>query len=94
VTRRLVIDLASPRAAWRITPAGVAAIRAGVGSGWDVVEVQAPAAESQAQTPPPPAAETSPAQSSGNNPARTSRWNDECGQSRTRLTRPCLTGLM
>ena len=44
MTRRLVIDLASPRAAWRITPAGVAAIRAGVGSGWDVVEVQAPAA--------------------------------------------------
>jgi len=44
VTRRLVIDLASPRAAWRITPAGVAAIRSGVGSGWDVVEVEAPAA--------------------------------------------------
>jgi hypothetical protein len=30
----------------------------------------------------------SPAQSSANNPARTSRWNDECGQSRTRVHGP------
>jgi D-2-hydroxyacid dehydrogenase (NADP+) len=44
VTRRFVVDLASPRAAWRIPPAAVQAIRAALGSGWEVVEVQAPAA--------------------------------------------------
>ena len=42
--RRLVVDLASPRAAWRIPPAAVQAIRGALGSGWEVVEVQAPAA--------------------------------------------------
>jgi phosphoglycerate dehydrogenase-like enzyme len=44
VIRRLVVDLASPRAAWRIPPAAVQAIRGALGSGWEVVEVQAPAA--------------------------------------------------
>jgi phosphoglycerate dehydrogenase-like enzyme len=44
VTRRLVVDLASPRAAWRVPPASVAAIRSALGSGWEVVEVAAPAA--------------------------------------------------
>ena len=44
MTRRLVVDLASPRAAWRIPPAAVQAIRAALGSGWEVVDVQAPAA--------------------------------------------------
>jgi len=44
VTRRLVVDLASPRAAWRIPPATVQTIRAALGSGWEVVQVQAPAA--------------------------------------------------
>jgi phosphoglycerate dehydrogenase-like enzyme len=44
VTRRLVVDLASPRAAWRIPPAAVQAIRAALGFGWEVVDVQAPAA--------------------------------------------------
>jgi phosphoglycerate dehydrogenase-like enzyme len=44
VTRRFVVDLASPRAAWRIPPAAVQAIRAALGSGWEVVEVQAPGA--------------------------------------------------
>jgi phosphoglycerate dehydrogenase-like enzyme len=43
LTRRLVIDLASPRAAWRIDERSVAAIRSGLGAGWDVVEVRAPA---------------------------------------------------
>lgn len=43
-TRRLVIDLASPRAVWRIGETSVAAIRAALESNWDVVEVQAPAA--------------------------------------------------
>ncbi|HEY6156292.1 MAG TPA: NAD(P)-dependent oxidoreductase [Gemmatimonadales bacterium] len=44
MTRRLVVDLVSPRAAWRIPPATVQTIRAALGSGWEVVEVQAPAA--------------------------------------------------
>lgn len=44
MTRRLVVDLASPRAAWRIPPATVQTIRAALGSGWEVVQVQAPAA--------------------------------------------------
>jgi phosphoglycerate dehydrogenase-like enzyme len=44
VTRRLVIDLASPRAAWRIATDSVAAIRAALGGGWEIVEVRAPAA--------------------------------------------------
>jgi phosphoglycerate dehydrogenase-like enzyme len=39
-----VVDLASPRAVWRITDPSVAAIRAALGTGWEVVEVQAPAA--------------------------------------------------
>jgi phosphoglycerate dehydrogenase-like enzyme len=43
VTRRLVVDLASPRAAWRIPPAAVQAIRASLGTGWEVVQVRAPA---------------------------------------------------
>ena len=42
-TRRLVVDLASPRAAWRIDEGSVAAIRSSLGAGWDVVEVRAPA---------------------------------------------------
>jgi phosphoglycerate dehydrogenase-like enzyme len=49
--RRLVIDLASPRAAWRIPKARVTEIRNAVGAGaeavggaaWDVVEIAAPA---------------------------------------------------
>jgi phosphoglycerate dehydrogenase-like enzyme len=44
VTRRLVVDLASPRAVWRIPPASVQTIRAALGSGWEVVQVHAPAA--------------------------------------------------
>jgi phosphoglycerate dehydrogenase-like enzyme len=42
--RRLVIDLRSPRAAWRIPPESVAAIRQALGPGWEIVEVDAPAA--------------------------------------------------
>ncbi|HEY6092191.1 MAG TPA: NAD(P)-dependent oxidoreductase [Gemmatimonadales bacterium] len=41
--RRLVIDLASPRAAWRIPPARVSEISKALGTGWDVKEVKAPA---------------------------------------------------
>lgn len=44
MTRRLVVDLASPLAAWRIPPAAVQAIRAVLATGWEVVEVAAPAA--------------------------------------------------
>jgi phosphoglycerate dehydrogenase-like enzyme len=44
VTRRLVVDLQSPRAAWRMPPGSVAAVRAALGPDWDVVEVAAPAA--------------------------------------------------
>jgi phosphoglycerate dehydrogenase-like enzyme len=42
-SRRLVIDLASPRAAWRIPRASVAEIRNAVGADWDVMEIKAPA---------------------------------------------------
>ena len=42
--RRLVVDLASPRAAWRIPAASIHAIRAALGAGWEVLEVRAPAA--------------------------------------------------
>jgi phosphoglycerate dehydrogenase-like enzyme len=44
VTRRLVIDLASPRAVWRIPGDSVRAIVAALGAGWEVVAVAAPAA--------------------------------------------------
>src|SRR2546430_11338163 len=43
VTRRLVVDLASPRVAWRIPPPAVQAIRDALGAGWDVVHVEPPA---------------------------------------------------
>ena len=43
-TRRLVVDLASPRAVWRIAAPSVAAIRGALGAGWEVAEVAAPAA--------------------------------------------------
>ena len=42
--RRLVVDLQSPRAAWRIPPARVDAIRDALGPGWTLVEVHATAA--------------------------------------------------
>ena len=41
--RRLVIDLASPRAAWRIPKSRVAEITSALGTGWDVAEIDAPA---------------------------------------------------
>ena len=44
MSRRLVVDLASPRAAWRIPPSAVQRIRDALGAGWEVVEVAAPAA--------------------------------------------------
>ncbi|OLC04246.1 MAG: hypothetical protein AUH45_03305 [Gemmatimonadetes bacterium 13_1_40CM_69_22] len=39
-----MVDLASPRAAWRVQPSAVQAIRDALGEGWEVVEVHAPAA--------------------------------------------------
>ena len=42
--RRIVVDLASPLAAWRIPPVAAEAIRQALGPGWEVVLVQAPAA--------------------------------------------------
>lgn len=42
-TRRLVIDLASPRAAWRIPRASVVEVKNAAGAGWDVAEIKAPA---------------------------------------------------
>lgn len=44
MTRRLVVDLASAGAAWRMPPAALQAIREVLGAGWDVVEVPAAAA--------------------------------------------------
>jgi len=41
--RRLVVDLASPRAVWRIPRARVVEIKNALGEGWDVAEVKAPA---------------------------------------------------
>lgn len=41
--RRLVIDLASPRAAWRIPRSRVNEIRNALGGGWEVTEITAPA---------------------------------------------------
>jgi len=43
VTRRLVVDLASPRAVWRIPAVGVQTIRGALGPGWEVLQVQSPA---------------------------------------------------
>jgi phosphoglycerate dehydrogenase-like enzyme len=41
---KAVVDLASPRAAWRIDEPSVAAIRAALGGEWEVAQVRAPAA--------------------------------------------------
>ena len=43
MTRRLVVDLESPRAAWRAPDEVVGAIRDAAGPGWLVVQVDAPA---------------------------------------------------
>ena len=43
MTRRLVVDLQSPRVAWRVPAEAVRAIRDAVGVGWEVVAVDAPA---------------------------------------------------
>ena len=43
MTRRLVVDLQAPRAAWRAPAAAVRAIRDALGAGWEVVPVDAPA---------------------------------------------------
>ena len=41
--RRLVVDLASPRAAWRIPKSRVTEIRNALGADWEVAEIAAPA---------------------------------------------------
>ncbi|HWC73366.1 MAG TPA: D-2-hydroxyacid dehydrogenase [Gemmatimonadales bacterium] len=41
--RRLVVDLASPRAAWRIPPARVAEIGAALPQQWELVDIRTPA---------------------------------------------------
>lgn len=41
MTRRLVVDLKAPLPVWSIPPGTVHAIRAAIGSGWDVVPVEA-----------------------------------------------------
>jgi phosphoglycerate dehydrogenase-like enzyme len=41
--RRLVVDLASPRASWRIPPARVTEIGAALGPAWELVEIRTPA---------------------------------------------------
>src|SRR5262245_65487446 len=43
VSRRLVVDLASPRAVWRIPPARVDEIGAALGKHWELIEVRTPA---------------------------------------------------
>src|SRR5207247_9424777 len=43
VTKRLVVDLASLRAAWRIPKTSVVQIQNALGAAWDVMEVKAPA---------------------------------------------------
>jgi phosphoglycerate dehydrogenase-like enzyme len=43
VTHRLVVDLASPRAVWRVPPEAVRAIRDALGDGWEVATVDAAA---------------------------------------------------
>jgi len=41
--RRAVVDLASPRAVWRIPPARVGEIGAALGAQWELIEVRTPA---------------------------------------------------
>jgi phosphoglycerate dehydrogenase-like enzyme len=43
VSRRLVLDLRAQRPVWRVTPEVVAQVRDALPSGWELVEVQAPA---------------------------------------------------
>jgi len=42
--RRLVVDLASPHAAWRVPATAVSTIQTALGPGWEVVEVAVPTA--------------------------------------------------
>ena len=42
--RRIVVDLASPHAAWRVPATAVSTIQAALGPGWEVVEVAVPTA--------------------------------------------------
>lgn len=44
MTRRLVVDLASPRAVWRVPGDALSAIGRALGRGWEVAAVDAPAA--------------------------------------------------
>lgn len=44
MTRRIVLDLASPRPVWRAPEAAAGAVREALGAGWETVVVDAPAA--------------------------------------------------
>ena len=44
MTRQLVVDFTGEGAAWRIPPASLQAVRAALGAGWEVVEVDSTAA--------------------------------------------------
>jgi len=49
--RRIVVDLASPHAAWRVPATAVSTIQAALGPGWEVVQVAAPTAPEGPGTP-------------------------------------------
>ena len=49
--RRIVVDLASPHAAWRVPATAVSTIQAALGPGWEVVEVAVPTASDGPGTP-------------------------------------------
>ena len=51
MTRRLVVDLASPFAAWRIPTAAVATVGAALGPGWEVVQVHVPGGDGGSGSP-------------------------------------------
>jgi phosphoglycerate dehydrogenase-like enzyme len=51
VTRRLVVDLASPFAAWRIPTAAVGTVGAALGPGWEVVQVHVPGGDGGSGSP-------------------------------------------
>ena len=51
MTRRLVVDLASPFAAWRIPTVAVGTLGAALGPGWEVVQVHVPGGDGGSGSP-------------------------------------------
>ena len=51
MSRRLVVDLASPLAAWRIPAAAVVAVGGALGPGWEVVQVPVPGGDGGSGSP-------------------------------------------